>query len=154
MIKILCVCLGNICRSPAAEGILRQRLTSSGLQEGEDYQLDSCGTGDWHIGHSPDQRSQLICSNNAVDISHLRARQLTKLDGEEVDLILCMDQSNDSEIKKIIDADNYPKIQFFDLDQEVSDPYYGGDEGFSIMYQQLNLAAEHWVNQVKLSDQD
>lgn len=144
MIKILTVCLGNICRSPAAEEILRAKLLEAGWEEGVDFELDSAGTGSWHVGGAPDVRSQEVCAPYGVDISGLVARQLQREDGEAYDFLLGMDQSNLDNIKTLIDREQHEKVHLFDR-VEVHDPYYSASDGFEIMYQQLEVAAERWV---------
>ena len=147
MIKILTVCLGNICRSPAAEGILRHQLQEAGWEEGVDFELDSAGTGSWHIGCSSDERSQAVCARYGVDISGQQARQLTVEDGTYFDLILGMDYSNLDNIKIILAEADHHKVALFDT-IEVNDPYYSASDGFEIMYQQLEAAAEVWVKRL------
>ena len=144
MIKVLTVCLGNICRSPAAEGILRSKLLATGAEEGVDFQLDSAGTGAWHVGESPDFRSQVVCKRYGVDISAQQARQLKPKDGPYYDFVLGMDQSNLDNIKHVIDQTYWDKVHLFDQ-VEVNDPYYSHSDGFEIMYQQLETAAKRWV---------
>lgn len=144
MLKILTVCLGNICRSPAAEGILRHMLLESGWEEGVDFELDSAGTGAWHVGEPPDERSQAVCQRYGIDISNQKARALKPIDGSYYDFILGMDQSNLDNIKHIIDAAYWDKVHLFD-NHEVNDPYYSASDGFEIMYQQLERAAQAWV---------
>jgi len=144
MIKILTVCLGNICRSPAAEGILRDQLTSAGMIEGVDFELDSAGTGAWHVGEPPDARSQAVCANYNIDISGQRARKLKAEDGAHYDFVLGMDYSNLDNIKKMIPENAWSKVCLFD-ELEVNDPYYSASYGFEIMYQQLERAAKKWV---------
>ena len=153
--KILCVCLGNICRSPAAEGILRyqinQKIQSCPLEKGgrrgflENISVDSAGTGSWHVGEPPDKRSTKVCHGHNIDISDQRSRQLVSEDGEIFDLILCMDQSNIANAKDIIPSEYHHKIQLFD-NHEVNDPYYSLFDGFEIMFQQLERAAERWID--------
>ncbi len=144
MTKILVFCLGNICRSPASEVILRKKLTDAGLIENTDFELDSAGTGDWHIGQPPDPRSQDICAKHGLDSSHLRGRQLIPEDGEYYDLILGMDEMNIANAQKILKPEHHDKLHLFDK-IEVRDPYFGLVDGFEIMYQQLDRAAERWV---------
>jgi protein-tyrosine phosphatase len=144
MIKILTVCLGNICRSPAAEGILRSELTKVGAIEGQDFIIDSAGTGDWHIGHPPDERSQKVCQKYEIDISAQKARQITVDDGDAYDFILGMDHSNIDNLKKVIGEPSRAEVALFDA-VEVNDPYFSASDGFEIMYQQLERAAQVWV---------
>lgn len=151
MTKILVFCLGNICRSPAAEVILRKKLTDNSLVEDLDFVLDSAGTGDWHVGLSPDPRSIEVCKKHKTPCDQLKARQIKKEDGEIYDYILGMDYSNLENAKKAIDKKHHHKIQLFDFlaENEVRDPYFGLVDGFEIMYQQLESASDHWVKIVK-----
>lgn len=142
--NILCVCLGNICRSPAAEGILRNLA----IQKDLDIMVDSAGTGGWHIGDHPDRRSIEICKKHNIDITHLISRKVNEKDGKEFDLILCMDYSNIESTKAIIAPEFHHKIQLFD-EREVGDPYYGMYDGFENMFLQLEKAAHCWLEKIK-----
>ncbi len=141
------VCLGNICRSPAAEGIMRQKLLENGYQEEVDFVLDSAGTGSWHIGHPPDPRSQEVCERYGIDITALRARLLEVEDGKNYDYIFGMDYSNVDNIKNTIGVDYHDKVFMFDV-HEVNDPYYSASDGFEIMYQHLEKASEVWIEKM------
>ena len=143
------VCLGNICRSPMAEGILRNKAHSSGL----DFEIDSCGTGGWHVGESPDPRSQSKMVEKGLDISGLRARQFKIADFEEFDLIYCMDGSNYEHVSAMASNDEQTaKVKMIlnesspGSDQNVPDPYYGGRDGFETVYQLLDEACDVIVN--------
>lgn len=151
MLKIICVCLGNICRSPAAEGILRKQLSGIGYRDRQEYHLDSAGTGNWHTGEGPDYRAEVVCRQHGVDISHLRARTLTPDDGDNFDLILAMDKANIDAIKQIISSKHYHKIQLFSPDSEIGDPYYGEQDEFETMFVQLSSAASEWLEPVVLT---
>lgn len=144
MLKILTVCLGNICRSPAAEGILRHKFLEAGWKEGVDFKLDSAGTSGWHEGAPPDERSQAVCARYGIDISEQQSRRLVPEDGTQFEVILGMDQSNLDNIKAIIPESEHHKVALFDR-VEVNDPYYSAHDGFEIMYQQLEAAAGAWV---------
>lgn len=146
MKKILCVCLGNICRSPAAEGIFRHKLLQCGLQEGVDFILDSAGTGDWHIGSAPDQRSINICKNFGIDISSLRGRTLQPEDAEQFDYIFGMDEQNILNIQKIFADEHHRKVQMIDI-VPVVDPYYSTNEAFEAMFTQLDSACDRRIQQ-------
>jgi len=146
-VKILTVCLGNICRSPAAEGIFRYQLLGKGFVEGEDFILDSAGTSAWHVGEKPDYRSTEVCLKHNVDISMQRSRLLKKLDGDIFDYIFVMDWSNLENVKSIFDQKNYSKVKMIDV-HEVGDPYYSAFDGFEIMYQQLELAIKKWIEKI------
>ncbi len=141
MTKILMVCLGNICRSPLAEGIMRSKLTS------DDVIVDSAGTANYHIGNSPDKRSVSVAKKYGINISHLKGRQFNISDFDAFDMIYVMDQSNfknvialarnDEDITKVklILNEVYPNQNY-----NVPDPYYGGDEGFENVYKMLDEA--------------
>ncbi len=133
--KICMVCLGNICRSPAAEGIFKKKFPH--------WIIDSAGTSAWHIGQPPDKRSIEVCQKHGVDISLQRARQITAKDGEKFDLLLAMDRQNIDDLYHIIDQKYHPKIHLIDH-HEVNDPYYSASDGFEIMFQQLENATNRW----------
>ncbi|UKM64560.1 low molecular weight phosphotyrosine protein phosphatase [Flavobacteriaceae bacterium GSB9] len=141
MTKILMVCLGNICRSPLAEGILKSKLPA------ETYTVDSAGTAAYHIGNSPDQRSVAVASKYGLDISNLRGRQFEVSDFDRFDLIYVMDSSNFQNVVKLARNDSdISKVNMIlnevhpNKDFEVPDPYYGGDQGFENVYKMLDEA--------------
>ncbi len=140
--KILTLCLGNICRSPAAEGILKSIISS-------DHFVDSVGTGDWHVGGHPDQRSIDVCKKYGIDISQLISRQLVEKDGEDFDLVLAMDKSNIDNAKKILSTKYHHKIRLF-AKHEISDPYNSALDGFEIMFENLSYAAEKLKEELEL----
>ncbi|SMC75439.1 low molecular weight protein-tyrosine-phosphatase [Moheibacter sediminis] len=133
--KILMVCLGNICRSPLAEGILRSKLN-------ERFHIDSAGTGDWHVGNCPDKRSVSVAKKYGIDISAQRARQFNPKDFDEFDLIYVMDESNFQDVISLAKNENHKsKVKLILGDKNVPDPYYGGDEGFENVFQILDEVA-------------
>jgi protein-tyrosine phosphatase len=136
-VKILMVCLGNICRSPLAEGILRSKLDSN-------FIIDSAGTGGWHAGESPDQRSIETAKQYNIDISNQRARKFSIADFDLFDYIYVMDQSNYKDVINLApDEAAKAKVALILGDsKEVPDPYYGGQEGFENVYYLLNQACE------------
>jgi protein-tyrosine phosphatase len=138
--KVLFVCLGNICRSPAAEGIFRNHFP--------DIHFDSAGTTNYHAGHGPDTRSTQVCQDHKVDINQLKARPLTSADGEIFDYILVMDEANLINTKKIIEPQHHKKIHQIDK-HEIRDPYFSHADGFEIMFQHLESTLKHWKNQWK-----
>lgn len=146
MIRILFVCLGNICRSPTAEAVFRARANKIGLLP--HLQIDSCGTGDWHIGKSPDGRSQRAAATRGYDLSTLTARQLAASDFERFDFILAMDAANLRDIKALRPSDCSAHVARFldyhpDANQgDVPDPYYGGDQGFDQVLDLIEAAAD------------
>jgi protein-tyrosine phosphatase len=141
VVRVLFVCLGNICRSPTAEGVLRHLAAQEapGLQ----VEIDSAGTADYHIGSPPDARSQRAALRRGIDISGLRARQVTPEDFSRFDFILAMDRENLRELEMMKPKNSRARLKLF-LEYspgssvlEVPDPYYGGAEGFE---QVLDLA--------------
>ncbi len=143
MKKILMVCLGNICRSPLAEGILRSKIDSGKII------VESAGTGGWHIGELPDSRSIEVAQNHKIDITYQRCRKFTYADFENFDLIYVMDRSNLADVLSL--ARNEQDRQKVELilnelqpgeNLDVPDPYYGGGRGFENVYQMLDDACE------------
>jgi protein-tyrosine phosphatase len=140
---ILMVCLGNICRSPLAEGILAAKC------EHLPVVVDSAGTSAYHIGHQPDPRSQHIATINGINIGDQRARELMSSDLESFDLIYAMDSSNYTNILKLAknEADKKKVLLILNesnpgQNQAVPDPYFGGDQGFETVFNLLNDACE------------
>lgn len=132
------VCLGNICRSPLAEGILRSKLN-------EDFHVDSAGTGAWHIGKGPDKRSVFIANKYGIDISAQRARQFDVKDFDEFDLIYVMDQSNYEDVLALAKNQTHKSKVRLILDESsdwedknVPDPYFGEEDGFENVYRMLD----------------
>lgn len=139
--KILMVCLGNICRSPLAEGILRSKLDTS------QYEVDSTGTGHWHVGNPPDPRSVAVAKKNGLNISALRGRQFSYQDFLDFDHIYVMDSSNLENVLRLAktqeDKDKVSMIldTLFPGEKiDVPDPYYGIDDGFDRVYEMLDEA--------------
>lgn len=147
--KILMVCLGNICRSPIAEGILRHKLQ---VMKNEDIQTDSAGTSGFHAGEAPDSRMRMTALKNGMDISDLRARQFIQSDFDEFDLIYVMDLANKNDILSLARNDeDRAKVKlildeiFPDENREVPDPYYGGDAGFQHVFDLLDDATDQII---------
>ena len=150
--KILLVCLGNICRSPMAEGILRDMIRKQGL----DWSTDSAGTGDYHVGEQPDKRAMKAMLDHDIDISDLRARQLHASDFEAFDVLLAMDASNLQNMRRLAPSKEHALKARLMMDhapdhalREVPDPYFGGDEGFEEVYQMLTIACANLIDDVK-----
>ncbi len=140
--KILMVCLGNICRSPLAEGIMKHKV----LEHGLDWQVDSAGTGSWHVGKLPDERSIDVAQTHGLDITDQRARQFQASDLDRYDLIFAMDASNYQDIIRMAsDEGQKSKVEMImnmvqpGMNQVVPDPYWG-DDGFENVYQMLDAA--------------
>ena len=133
-LSVLMVCMGNICRSPMAEGIFRREIDRAGLQDM--VAIDSAGTHDYHIGRPPDPRAQSAIGRRGVDISGLRGRQVADTDFEAFDYILAMDNANLSILKGNAPPHAREKVRLLLSysgkfhNQEVPDPYYGGASGF------------------------
>ena len=146
MTRVLFVCLGNICRSPMAEGVFRTVAETRGLVP--PVEVDSAGTGAWHLGHAPDRRARRAASARGIDISSQRARQVNTKDFGEFDLIVAMDRSNVAALKKLAPVHHHTTIRLL-LDfaagiaaREVPDPYYGGEDGFAHALDLIEAAAQ------------
>ena len=150
--KVLFVCLGNICRSPTAEGVFRQYVEQAGL--GDKITIDSAGTSDWHIGKTPDPRTQAAAAKRGYDLSTLRGRQAQAEDFARFDLILAMDKSNLSNLQAIQPADGKAELalylpRFGISPDEVPDPYYGGEDGFELVLDMLEQASQVMLDEIK-----
>ena len=135
-VRVLFVCLGNICRSPLAEAAFRSEAARCGI----DAEIDSAGTGDWHAGNPPDPRAQAVAARNGVDISGQRARQVTAEDFRRFDHIVALDPQNLHDLKRIAPPDARARLGLL-LDhvpgragEAVADPYFGPDEGFDVTW--------------------
>lgn len=142
-IKIVMVCLGNICRSPLAEGILASKLPQ------DKFSVDSAGTGTWHIGHSPDERSVAVAKKNGLDISHQRGRQFSSTDFDSYDYIFVMDNSNYENVINLAETNEQKeKVKLImneltpNQNKEVPDPYFGMHNGFDIVYEMLDKVCD------------
>ena len=149
--SVLFVCLGNICRSPTAHGVLEAMVRSAGLQDSID--VDSCGTGAWHAGEAPARRATLAAAVRGYDLSPLRARQVTADDFHRFDYILAMDSSNLSDLKAMCPDHLQQKIGLFldfgdSSETEVPDPYYGGDDGFEHVLDLVENASRALLKEV------
>jgi protein-tyrosine phosphatase len=141
--KILMVCLGNICRSPLAEGILASKLPS------EHFIVDSAGTGNYHTGSNPDSRSVAVAKSKGIDISQQKARQFTPQDYNDFDYIFAMDSSNYQNILALApNQKSKEKVKlilnelFYNENADVPDPYFGLENGFEIVYKMLDEVCE------------
>lgn len=150
--KVLFVCLGNICRSPTAEGVFRRYVEQAGLSD--KISIDSAGTSDWHIGKTPDPRTQVAAAKRGYDLSTLRGRQASVEDFTEFDLILAMDKSNLSNLQAIQPVDAKAELalylpRFGISPDEVPDPYYGGEDGFELVLDMLEQASQVLLDEIK-----
>ena len=148
--KILMVCLGNICRSPLAEGILAHKTQHL------DVTVESAGTAGYHIGKLPDKRSIEIANKYEIDISNQKARQFSRADFDEFDIIYVMDTNNFAHLNSLAENQNErDKIRMIlnEINPEsfdsVPDPYYGGDNGFHIVYNMLDKACNKIITQIE-----
>lgn len=152
--SILMVCLGNICRSPVAEGVMRSKLKAANLH----VIVDSAGTSNYHTGEQPDQRSLKNAAQNGIDISALKARQFTVSDFDHFDMIYVMDEQNKKDVLALArNEKDHLKVKLIlsELSQDnkinVPDPYFGGEAGFQLVFDLLNEACENIAQ--KLSNQ-
>lgn len=150
--SILFVCLGNICRSPTAEGVFRHIVSNRELHDL--FDVDSAGTSHWHIGDPPDRRAQLAAAERGIDISRLRARQVDPSDLQRFDYLIAMDHSNRLELIAMAGQSNRHKVrlllEFADIagSDEVPDPYYGGDRGFDQVLDLIEQASEGLLDHI------
>ena len=145
--RILMVCLGNICRSPLAEGILKEKARTAGL----DWHVDSAGTGGWHSGEPPDRRSIAVARKYGIDISPQRARQVRPADFRRFDLILAMDRANLHDLQRLAPSpEDAARVRLIlelahGTPAEVPDPYYHDDKAFEEVFQLLDAACAEMV---------
>lgn len=144
-VRLLVVCLGNICRSPMAEGVLRDRIVASPLAGR--VELDSAGTGDWHVGRPPDPRAIATAARHGVDISGLRGRQLAQADFHRFDWLLCADRSNLRDVRATAPPGARARSELLlewagvPGEREIPDPYTGGNDQFEHVWRLLEEAA-------------
>ena len=145
-VAICFVCLGNICRSPTAEAVMRAQIEATGLAA--QIVVDSAGTGDWHVGEAPDARAQGAARQRGYDLSALRGRQIGKTDFERFDLLLAMDDANLRELQKLCPPEHRHKVRLLmefaarAESREVADPYFGGAQGFEQVLDQCEEACQ------------
>jgi protein-tyrosine phosphatase len=151
-VRVLMVCLGNICRSPTAEAVLRAQVQAAGL--GQQIQVDSAGTSDWHLGEPPDPRAILAAADRLYDLTLLRARQVERRDYDEFDYILAMDRQNLLDLQEQCPVEHQHKLQLL-LDygatgwQEVPDPYNSGRDGFELVLDLVESAGAAFLHTVQ-----
>ncbi len=144
-VRFLMVCLGNICRSPTAHAVFQQRIEAAGLMAS--VQVDSAGTGDYHIGAAPDPRTQAAGARRGYDLSRLRARQVGLIDFENFDHILAMDENNLRDLARLCPPEQQHKLQLFmdfapDCGRSVPDPYYEESEAFERVLDLVEAASD------------
>lgn len=151
-ISVLFVCLGNICRSPLAMNLFIREVSEKGFSDY--FEIDSCGTSDYHIGSSPDSRTVENALKNGLEINH-SARQLTPSDLEKYDYLLAMDRNNFANIRSLDPSGQYEHKIFLmrdfdpkEIGAEVPDPYFGGEQGFQNVYDILKRSVSHFLNKI------
>ncbi|MDQ5768919.1 low molecular weight protein-tyrosine-phosphatase [Thiothrix subterranea] len=152
-VKVLFVCMGNICRSPTAQGVFERLVQSQGLADR--ILIDSAGTHAYHIGNPPDKRSQAAAKNRGLDLSGQRARKVTLEDIEEFDYVLAMDRTNLEDLKDLLAVSQQERVRLFmtfaehwNVD-EVPDPYYGGERGFERVLDMVEDAAAGLLDHIR-----
>ena len=151
-VRVLFVCLGNICRSPLAEGAFRHRVEGAGLKDA--FEIDSAGTGHWHVGELPDGRSIDVAQRHGVDITNQRARQFIARDLVDYDYVFAMDASNLRNINALNRGQGTAHTALF-LDEsegdtrEVPAPYYGGPDGFDYVWSLVDGASRAFLERVR-----
>ncbi|ABM49914.1 low molecular weight protein-tyrosine-phosphatase [Burkholderia pseudomallei 1258a] len=152
-VAICFVCLGNICRSPTAEGVMRHQVAAAGLDGA--IEIDSAGTGDWHVGEAPDARAQQAARARGYDLSALRARQIGDADFERFDLVLAMDGANLAALRKRCPPQYRGKVRLlmeFAGDGsagDIADPYFGGARGFEQVLDQCEAACRGLLDSLR-----
>ncbi len=151
-VSVLFVCMGNICRSPTAEAVFRQKVEAAGLER--TILIDSAGTHGYHVGASPDERASRAARSRGYDMSRLRARQVEKADFQKFDYILAMDNQNLSILRKIAGPGHESKARLFmefspeHSGKEVPDPYYGGSQGFERVLDMVESASNGLLREI------
>lgn len=153
-VRVLFVCLGNICRSPVAEGLFQDKVTAAGLAG--DIEVDSAGTGGWHVGAPPDRRMTATAAARGTDLSRLKARQLVRADLDDFDHVFVMDKNNLHDTLALDpNGDHGTRVRLlreFDPepgDYQVPDPYYGGPEGFDRVYDMVDRATDAILDRLR-----
>ncbi|HEX5620090.1 MAG TPA: low molecular weight protein-tyrosine-phosphatase [Solirubrobacteraceae bacterium] len=143
--RILFVCMGNICRSPTAEGVMRRLIDDAGL----DIEVDSAGTGGWHAGEPPDERATLAARRRGVTLSGA-ARQVRPADFRRFDMLIAMDRRNLHELLAMApDDETAAKVRLLVPDADVPDPYYGGDRGFETVLDMVERACRELLDELR-----
>lgn len=153
MTRLLFVCMGNICRSPTAEGVMRHLVAERGLED--EIFIDSAGIGDWHVGNAPDARSAQVASRRGITLEGA-ARQVRAADFDDFDLLICADAANVRDLRRLApDREAAAKIRLLrefdpasDGDLDVPDPYYGGADGFDHVLDLVEAACAGLLDEI------
>jgi protein-tyrosine phosphatase len=146
-VRILFVCMGNICRSPTAEGVMRHLLAERGLED--EIEVESAGTGGWHAGSPPDARSARAAAARGITLEGA-ARQVTRADFEDFDLLVAMDRDNLADLQAIAPPGTEHKVRLLLADgRDVPDPYYGGPHGFENVLDLVEHACEQLLDELR-----
>ncbi|CAH1190883.1 MULTISPECIES: low molecular weight protein-tyrosine-phosphatase [Paenibacillus] len=150
MIHVLFVCLGNICRSPMAEAVMRHKIEQRGLQDR--IRVDSAGTGNWHVGKPPHEGTRQLLDEYGISYANMAARQFASTDFEQFDYIVCMDDSNVANVRKVIGGEKADLLKLMDLlpDEtlrEVPDPYYTGN--FEEVYRLVDAGCDALLKRIE-----
>ena len=157
MVKVLFVCMGNICRSPTAEGVFRHLVNEAGLDDR--IHIDSAGTHAYHVGEPPDRRAQAAARKRNIDLSSQRARKVSSDDFHDYDYVLAMDHANVSDLHQICPLGQETRLSLFlnfadnFNESEVPDPYYGGDQGFEHVLDLVEDASRGLLNTIRRDHQ-
>jgi protein-tyrosine phosphatase len=151
--RVLLVCMGNICRSPTAEGVLRQYIKNNKL--GDRVEVDSAGTHGYHVGEAPDARTQRAAAARGYNLTQFRARKVARQDLDYFDLILAMDRSNLENLHRLATPEQKTRIKLFMEyaknfdDEEVPDPYYGLGHGFDLVLDMVEDGAQGLIDEIR-----
>lgn len=148
--SVLFVCLGNICRSPTAEAVFRKKVADAGI----DVDIDSAGTHGYHIGKAPDKRSQQAGMARGYSFHQLKCRRVESADFSRFDFIVAMDESNLKNLQEMAEPEHHDKIALFmsyadNEENEVPDPYYGGQKGFELVLDLIEEASDGLISHIK-----
>ncbi|WP_111496448.1 low molecular weight protein-tyrosine-phosphatase [Marinobacter bohaiensis] len=151
-VRVLFVCMGNICRSPTAHGVFQARVEQAGLADS--IEIDSCGTGAWHIGEPPDERAMAAARKRGYDLSTIRARQLKSADLDHFDYVLVMDRDNLARSRSLASSRRTQPELFLTYAgdspvDEVPDPYYGGGDGFEFVLDLVESACDGLIDHIR-----
>ena len=145
MNSVIFVCLGNICRSPIAEGVAKKLVEEKGLH----VRVASAGTGSWHVGETPCENSIKVAKNNGIDISELRASQITKKELQDFEFVIALDESNYKDLKQLGAKNLYKLGSFGYNNQDVPDPYFfNGFEGFDKVYEMIDVCVRNMFKEL------